>query len=1080
MATNKNFIVKNGLEVGGDIIVTGSLQTSVLTLPASDGTSGQVIVTDGSGNLSFQTIVSNFTISDGTNTDTFNTGETLTFTAGTGITTTVSNNVVTIEGVAQYDDADAVAAIESHPHLTIDGGTLYVDTANDYVGIGDTSPQHKLDVAGAIGVNGTEVIDSTGEVITAQLKDSGVTAGSYGSASLVPVITVDAKGRITSASTTSVAGVSSFSYDTPTEVLTINTADGGSFNADISSLASQSYVDTAVAGLVDSAPGTLDTLNELAAALGDDPNFATTIATAINGKVDSTGDAFTGNVTFGDNNKAIFGAGSDLQIYHDGSYSYIDEVGTNDLVIRGSNNIWIQRADGTETLAKFTTDGACEFRYDNAPRLATTSTGVDVTGTITSDGLTLDGGVYKINNTSVGSGSDKWIGSDGGAGVFVNAGASGNFSVYNNNSLGRFNINGSTGDIMFLEDTGTAAKFFWDASAESLGIGTTSPAAKINTSGAVGAINSIQTQVLLSETGTNTGTGLQIKANNSTYSWDAGAITFLREGAANSYALTFDTSSGGTDSEAMRIDSSGRVGIATNGAVTDIPGTSHDTVVVGNNGMSAAGVILNVANGSNSTFGFYDNTGTTPAARMLWDSSADKLHFYTRNSSANGEAVHMTIQDDGKVGIGTASPQRKLHSVDNGAQLRINRTDGADDTWEFYSWSDGLNIYPVDAASTVWFGRDGQNTDVSLYNGRLAVNHTGAPPSGYAIYANGSIWAKAGAGDSGGLRLHSNSGINVSGNAMSFHTGQINGFSFNGNSDGADNNNQLVVIKADGKVGIGTASPDFTVDVTHQATGQTDVMRLKGHTGNAFVRFQDNDNSSDWTFGSDDNSGLGSGALIAYDRNNTAYRWGLDSAGRLYLGTTTSSPHKVNIRSDQATGILINAVNAYSGSGTSTMLNLTNNTDTDIQLVINEVGAATKYASIGSSVTGRALVLGAPSGNVGIGTNSPSQKFHVIGNILASGNITAYSDISLKDNITSIPNALDKVLQIRGVTYNRNDIEDNPRHTGVIAQEVEKVLPEVISESEDGIKSVAYGNMVGLLVEAIKELKAEIEELKGR
>ena len=120
------------------------------------------------------------------------------------------------------------------------------------------------------------------------------------------------------------------------------------------------------------------------------------------------------------------------------------------------------------------------------------------------------------------------------------------------------------------------------------------------------------------------------------------------------------------------------------------------------------------------------------------------------------------------------------------------------------------------------------------------------------------------------------------------------------------------------------------------------------------------------------------------------------------------------------------------------------------------------------------------NGNVGIGTNSPSQKFHVIGSIVASSNITAYSDISLKDNITSIPNALDKVLQIRGVTYNRNDIEDNPQHTGVIAQEVEKVLPEVISENEDGIKSVAYGNMVGLLVEAIKELKAEIEELKGK
>ena len=301
MATNKNFVVKNGLEVGGDIVVTGSLQTSGLTLPTSDGTSGQVIATDGNGNLSFQTIVSNFTISDGTNTDTFNTGETLTFTAGTGITTTVSNNVVTISGATQYTDADAISAVEGAAHLTIDGGTLYVDTSNNYVGIGDTSPQHKLDVAGGIGINGTEVIDTSGEIVTAQLKNSGATAGSYGSASLVPVITVDAKGRITSASTTSVAGVSSFSYNSASEVLTINTADGGSFTADISGLASESYVSTALANLVDSAPGTLDTLNELAAALGDDPNFATTVATTINDKVSKSGDTISGALSVNGN-----------------------------------------------------------------------------------------------------------------------------------------------------------------------------------------------------------------------------------------------------------------------------------------------------------------------------------------------------------------------------------------------------------------------------------------------------------------------------------------------------------------------------------------------------------------------------------------------------------------------------------------------------------------------------------------------------------------------------------------------------------------------------------------------------------
>ena len=104
-------------------------------------------------------------------------------------------------------------------------------------------------------------------------------------------------------------------------------------------------------------------------------------------------------------------------------------------------------------------------------------------------------------------------------------------------------------------------------------------------------------------------------------------------------------------------------------------------------------------------------------------------------------------------------------------------------------------------------------------------------------------------------------------------------------------------------------------------------------------------------------------------------------------------------------------------------------------------------------------------------------NFTATGSITAQANVTAYSDINLKENIEVIPNALEKVSAIRGVTYDRKDLE-GARHAGVIAQEVEAVLPEVIQTDEEGIKSVAYGNLVGLLIEAVKELKAEIEDLK--
>ena len=98
-------------------------------------------------------------------------------------------------------------------------------------------------------------------------------------------------------------------------------------------VATTAYADTAVANLVDSAPGTLNTLNELAAALGDDPNFATTVTNSIATKLPLAGGTLTGNLIFGDSVEARFGTGSDLKIYHDGSHSYLDN-NTGSLRIR--------------------------------------------------------------------------------------------------------------------------------------------------------------------------------------------------------------------------------------------------------------------------------------------------------------------------------------------------------------------------------------------------------------------------------------------------------------------------------------------------------------------------------------------------------------------------------------------------------------------------------------------------------------------------------------------------------------------------------------------------------------------------
>jgi hypothetical protein len=146
--------------------------------------------------------------------------------------------------------------------------------------------------------------------------------------------------------------------------------------------------------------------------------------------------------------------------------------------------------------------------------------------------------------------------------------------------------------------------------------------------------------------------------------------------------------------------------------------------------------------------------------------------------------------------------------------------------------------------------------------------------------------------------------------------------------------------------------------------------------------------------------------------------------------------------------------------------------------------SATEFASVGGSAA-----FGVPFGelrsNWSSGTYVPLKwgpsGITVAGYLNASGDIQAVnfnstSDESLKENVQTITNALDKVDSLRGVNFDW--IDSGKAATGVIAQEIETILPEVVTEDEDGIKHVAYGNVVGVLIEAIKELKAEIEDLK--
>ena len=113
------------------------------------------------------------------------------------------------------------------------------------------------------------------------------------------------------------------------------------------------------------------------------------------------------------------------------------------------------------------------------------------------------------------------------------------------------------------------------------------------------------------------------------------------------------------------------------------------------------------------------------------------------------------------------------------------------------------------------------------------------------------------------------------------------------------------------------------------------------------------------------------------------------------------------------------------------------------------------------------------------GSNDIKQEFDSDGNVIIQGNLFSYSDIRIKTNIETIENALDKVTSLRGVTYNMiKDIKENPntaiKYVGLIAQEVETIIPEAVKE-ENGLKTVAYGNLVSVLIEAVKELKKKFD-----
>lgn len=189
-------------------------------------------------------------------------------------------------------------------------------------------------------------------------------------------------------------------------------------------------------------------------------------------------------------------------------------------------------------------------------------------------------------------------------------------------------------------------------------------------------------------------------------------------------------------------------------------------------------------------------------------------------------------------------------------------------------------------------------------------------------------------------------------------------------------------------------------------------------------------------------------------------------------GLQSALDAKLNLSGGTMTG-LFKTRTATANTGTS------GSTNTIEVMGSTGVGATMSFHRAGAY----AVNMGLDSDNVfrigGWSASANRLQMDMSGNLTMAGNVTAYSDVRLKKDIKQIDNAIERVLKIRGVTFKRTDDDLNPDkvHAGVIAQEVEAVLPEVVETDSNGTKSVAYGNLVGLLIEAVKEQQQQIEKL---
>ena len=655
---------------------------------------------------------------------------------------------------------------------------------------------------------------------------------------------------------------------------------------------------------------------------GDSPTFA---GATVTGEITANG-----GIALGDNDKATFGVSDDLQIFHDGSNSYIEDAGTGSLNIKSngsfidiqSNSTRINNAANNEIMATFVANGAVTLNYDNASKLATTATGIDVTGTVVADGLTVSkasGDIATLAGTTVAGDVQANLvfnpvydvnarivsAREGAALASTLAFETG---VDNTGSTVKRVLIGSGGDVSFYEDTGTTAKMVWSASAERLSVPTLSI-----TDGSITTTAATGDHTVFNSTGAdadfrvrtaanthsvyvqgNTGNvGIGISAPSAQLHLAKAGGTLIKLGTSvNTSEIEAREVGGGqslilssvNSADHLVIDGAGNVGIGT---------SSPDTLLE----IVGADPILTIRDTETS------GASTNATLRLAESSGGDALGNYWDINHTGGGALAfkslmgvtaneaMRIDSSGSVGIGTSSPASVLDV--RGARpdlLRLYSTaTGGDAEIEFLTLNNASSVGKLSKITATQVGADTNGSILAFSTSPTSGN---TPVERLRIDSSGSV----GIGTSPLTKLHvqdsagspqiriDNQGTASGIASLLFRSGGAGNPSSIIQSGGTSSGNQGIVFK----------HGDFGAEVERMRIDSSGLVTVKGSGAGSVsdhFRIESTDTQAKLAFTTTTGNGAiyqdGAGLVFATNTANTE-RMRIDSSGNLLVGKTSS------------------------------------------------------------------------------------------------------------------------------------------------------------------------------------------------